>query len=164
MSNTITLKRSSSADSVPAAGVLEYGELAINYNDGNLFYKNADDTVVTIASNKTLTLSGNLTAGNLVTTGTVDTVDLTATGLVDLGQVANVTILGGSDGQLLSTDGAGNLTFIAQSQTFAQYIHVLNRSSTDVSVGLQLPVYMTTREYFVYTRAGDAVGLGTYSS
>jgi len=66
MTNRIVLKRSGSADSVPLAGNLEYGELAINYADGNLFYKNASNNIVAIASNRTLTLSGNITAGNVI--------------------------------------------------------------------------------------------------
>lgn len=71
MSNQITLKKSSVAGKVPATADLEYGELALNYTDGNLFYKNSSNVVTTIASNKAISLSGNVTAGNILTGGTV---------------------------------------------------------------------------------------------
>ena len=38
MANTIKLKRSGTTSSVPTS--LDYGELAINYADGKLYYKN----------------------------------------------------------------------------------------------------------------------------
>lgn len=41
----IILKKSSVAAKVPVPGDLEYGELAINYTDGVLYYKNSDTTV-----------------------------------------------------------------------------------------------------------------------
>ncbi|MFN9112008.1 MAG: hypothetical protein ACK5XN_18240 [Bacteroidota bacterium] len=48
MANTIKIKRSGTATQVPAA--LEYGELAINYADGKLFYKNSSDQIVELSS------------------------------------------------------------------------------------------------------------------
>ena len=71
MSNKITLKKSSVGDKVPLPGDLEYGELALNYADGNLFYKNSLNTVTTIASNKFVSVTGNITGGNVVSLGTV---------------------------------------------------------------------------------------------
>ena len=38
MANTIKIKNSGTAANIPAA--LEHGELAINYADGKIFYKN----------------------------------------------------------------------------------------------------------------------------
>ena len=75
MTNTVLIKRSSTANAVPQAGNLQAGELAINYNDGNLFYKNASNVVTVIASNQFTSVSGNVTGGNIVTGGIV-----TATG------------------------------------------------------------------------------------
>jgi hypothetical protein len=43
--------------------------------------------------------------------GDVTTVNLTANGLVNLGNVGNLTITGGSNGQYLKTDGTGNLNW-----------------------------------------------------
>jgi hypothetical protein len=45
MANRIVLKKSSIAGKIPLATDLEYGELALNYTDGRLYYKNANNTV-----------------------------------------------------------------------------------------------------------------------
>ena len=45
MSNKIILKKSSVPSKIPQVADLEYGELAINYADGKLFYKNASNEV-----------------------------------------------------------------------------------------------------------------------
>jgi hypothetical protein len=71
MSNNIILKKSSVGDKVPLASDLEHGELALNFTDGNLFYKNNSNVVTTIASNKFVSVTGNVTGGNLVTAGQV---------------------------------------------------------------------------------------------
>lgn len=71
MTNTVQLKRSSVANSVPGSANLVPGELAINYTDGNLFYKNASNVVTVIASNKFSSVTGNVTGGNILTVGLV---------------------------------------------------------------------------------------------
>jgi len=45
MSNKIILKKSSVVAKVPVVGDLDYGELALNYADGKLYYKNSNNTV-----------------------------------------------------------------------------------------------------------------------
>lgn len=46
MANTkLKLKKSSVANRVPGSSDLEYGELAINYNDGKLYYKNSSNAI-----------------------------------------------------------------------------------------------------------------------
>ena len=116
MTNTVLIKRSSVANSVPLAGNLQPGELAINYNDGNLFYKNTSNVVTVIASNKFSSVSGNITGGNIITGGVVSTsgivgtgnVDFVSSGNISLGNVGNIHISGGSSGYVLSTNGSGN--------------------------------------------------------
>lgn len=90
MANTIKIKRSSTASGVPTS--LDYGELAINYADGKLFYKNVSNTIVasklitsvsgtanqisvsetsgslTISLPSAVTISGDISAANLVST------------------------------------------------------------------------------------------------
>ena len=50
MANTLLLKRSGSATETPTAGELSYGELAINYADGKLYFKNSNNSVVQFLS------------------------------------------------------------------------------------------------------------------
>ena len=44
MANVIKIKNSGTASAVPSA--LEHGEIAINYADNKLFYKNSDNAIV----------------------------------------------------------------------------------------------------------------------
>jgi len=48
MSNTLLLKKSSVAGRIPLAADLEYGELALNYTDGKLYYKTSSNTVANL--------------------------------------------------------------------------------------------------------------------
>lgn len=59
MANTIKIKRSGIANVVP--GSLEYGELAINYADGKIYYKNNANNIVELVS--TSSASINIDAG-----------------------------------------------------------------------------------------------------
>jgi len=66
MANTILIKRSGTANAVPTSGQLANGEIAINYADGNLFYKDTGGTVQLLVSNKFVSVTGNITtAGNI---------------------------------------------------------------------------------------------------
>jgi hypothetical protein len=61
----------------------------------------------------TLAVTGNVTGGNVITTGAVNAGTLTVTGTSNLGNVGNVTITGGTNGQVLSTNGSGGLSFVS---------------------------------------------------
>lgn len=56
MSNTIKLKRSGVSSQIPSS--LEYGELAINYADGKMFYKNSSANIVEFSSSQSLNIDG----------------------------------------------------------------------------------------------------------
>jgi|LakMenEpi03Aug12_release.lakeMendotaPanAssembly.Ray.scaffolds.fasta_scaffold09395_19 hypothetical protein len=55
MANTIKIKRSGTATQVPVS--LEYGELAINYADGKLFYRNTSNQIVELSSSGSISIS-----------------------------------------------------------------------------------------------------------
>jgi len=108
MSNTILLKRSTVANSVPAANTVAPGELAINIQDGNLFYKNAANVVTVIASNQFVSVTGNVTGAFIngdgrglsnvrsLENGTSDVSISSANAnvVVDVAGVANTVIIG----------------------------------------------------------------------
>ena len=50
MANTLLLKKSGSTGETPSSGELSHGELAINYADGKLFFKNSGGSVVEFLS------------------------------------------------------------------------------------------------------------------
>ena len=107
----------------------------ITFNTGNITPTTAltisNVGVVTIAGNANvgnlgtaglITATGNVTGGNLVTggalsvtgnanVGNLGTAGLTTTGVTNLNSISNVKITGGSSGQYIQTDGAGNLSF-----------------------------------------------------
>lgn len=51
MSTSIKLKKSSIAGRIPSLSDLDYGELAINYSDGVLYYKNSSNAIQKISGN-----------------------------------------------------------------------------------------------------------------
>lgn len=59
MANTIKIKSSGTSSSVPLS--LEYGELALNYADGKLFYRNSADQIVDIGDSIVNTMTGGTT-------------------------------------------------------------------------------------------------------
>ena len=77
-------------------------------------------TLTTLAVSGNATVNGNLTSngtaylGNISTTGAASITTLSVGSSANLGGVANVTITGGTDGYVLQTDGAGNLSWTAQ--------------------------------------------------
>ena len=82
---------------------------------GGASITNGTSNVVAAASgNVTTSVAGN--ANIIVATGTGANVNgyLTVSGVTTLGAVANVKITGGTSGYVLRTDGAANLTWVAQ--------------------------------------------------
>jgi len=72
MSNTLLLKRSGVANTVPGTGNLALGELAINTFDGKLYTKidNGVVSVVELTQNQTITLTGDVTGSGYSTINT----------------------------------------------------------------------------------------------
>jgi hypothetical protein len=108
MPNNIILKKSSVGDKVPLASDLEHGELALNFTDGNLFYKNNSNVVTAIASNKFVSVTGNVTGGNITTTGLISSA----------GNVTGNVFLGNGS-QLTGINSFGTITVAGQSNVAA---------------------------------------------
>ena len=98
MTNTILLKRSSAANAVPAVGNLTVGELALNYTDGNLFFKTGAGTVALIASTQVVSVTGNIVGGNVLTGGLISAAgNITGTnlsGTITTASQLNITAVG----------------------------------------------------------------------
>ena len=100
MSQTIKLKRSAIAGKVPTTSSLDLGEVAINTNDGKVFFKRDDGT----QSIQTIVTTDSLTTGSINISGSVT---------ASTAQIANLNYptSDGTDGQAVITDGSGVLTF-----------------------------------------------------
>lgn len=82
-----------------------------NVSGGNL-------TTAGAISGGSLTLTtGNATVGNIAVSSLANVDSLRVNGVANLGAVGNVKVTGGTSGQVLSTDGAGNLSFVTVSSS-----------------------------------------------
>ena len=110
MANTVKLKRSSVLNKVPLTSDLEYGELAINFNDGKLFYKDNSSTPVIKHF-----LGADLITLDLATDNGATTTNSITVGGLSIGSAYSLPLNDGSNGQVLTTDGSGNLSFTTAS-------------------------------------------------
>ena len=63
MANKVLLKKSSVASKVPLVTDLDYGELALNYADGKLYFKNSGNTVKSFTFDDNVVTSARVIAG-----------------------------------------------------------------------------------------------------
>ena len=59
----VLLKKSSVSSNAPGTGDLEYGEVALNYADGRLYYKNSSNIIKNFIDSDLLTSRLNLSTG-----------------------------------------------------------------------------------------------------
>ena len=94
---------------------------------GTAFNVNTDGVTVAVNSSNQLEIPvnaqlrapniGNATGSNLTLTGNIGAANATVTGTLtasesNLGPIGNITVLGGTAGQVITTDGVGNLSFV----------------------------------------------------
>ena len=96
MANKVLLKKSSTAAKVPLTSDLDYGELALNYADGKLYYKTSSNTIKSFTDDTSVvTLTGSQTLSNKTLTNAILSGSLTAGGGT------------GTSGQVLQSTGTG---------------------------------------------------------
>jgi len=109
MSNQIILKKSSVGAKVPLTTDLAYGELALNYADGKLYYKTSSNTIKSFSDDtstvtSTVTLTGTQTLTNKTLTSpainSATANNLTLTGTLNAGGTT------GSNKQVLKSTGS----------------------------------------------------------
>ena len=119
MPNTVQLKRSSVANSIPGPGNLVPGELAINYTDGNLFYKNDSNVVTVIASNKFVSVSGNVTGNYFIGNGSQLT-GITSTSNQITNGTSNVAIVAANGNVQVAVATVANSVVMGAGSLFVQ--------------------------------------------
>jgi hypothetical protein len=110
MANKVLLKKSSVGARVPVVGDLDYGELALNYADGKLYYKTSGNAIDTFPSlSATATLTNKTLTSPTITSPTLS------------GGTINNTVIGGT------TAAAGSFTTLAASSTITATGDVLGQ-------------------------------------
>jgi hypothetical protein len=122
MANKVLLKKSSVTSKVPLTTDLDYGELALNYADEKLYFKNASNSIKSFnVTPSTLTigtgLSGTSYNGSSAVTIAIDSTVVTLTGSQTLTDktLSSAVLTGtltagggtGTSGQVLSSTGTG---------------------------------------------------------
>jgi hypothetical protein len=110
-STPIQLYYSTTASAAPTAGNLLDGELAININDGKLYYKDSGGVVQTIATKASVTNVSSITFGSTGLTPSTATTGAVA--------VAG-TLVAGNGGTGLSTYTTGDLLYASGSATLSK--------------------------------------------
>lgn len=154
MATAIKLKKSSVAGKIPAAGDLAYGELAINYQDGKLFYKDASNNVKAfLDSANSLTLIQNFSVDSAEVINLIDSDYITArVGEVGIDSAA-VTALIDSDYVQARTSTIGTANMV-----------VLNTFSGDSSTtAFTLTKAPTTEQHAIVTVNGVLQQVDDYS-
>src|SRR5210317_605460 len=130
MAQTIKLKRSATQGAVPSTSALALGEIAINTYDGNIFIKKNDgsESIVTIGGLTDNAVTSAKIAANAVQASEIAT---NAVGISEL------NVSDGTNGQVLTTDGAGSLSFsskVSSAQSFYLNSATGDGSTTDFSL------------------------------
>jgi hypothetical protein len=142
MPNRIVLKKSSVSSKVPLAGDLEYGELALNYTDEKLYFKNAANAIKSFnVTQSTLTigtgLSGTSYNGTSAVTVAIDSTVATLTGTQTLTNktiaASNNTISGLTNSNLSGTAGITNANLANSSVTIGSTAIALGASATTIA-------------------------------
>lgn len=157
MTTSIKLKKSSVAGKSPLAGDLEYGELAINYQDGKLYYKDASNSIEAFLDSAQTT---SLVRRVLLDNENASFNNLTASGLT-------YPASDGNTDQVITTDGAGTLTFttLDLSTDSAAVISLIQDNSVDSAEVINLidSDYVQARQTQTGIGASNTIKLDTFT-
>jgi microcystin-dependent protein len=177
MANTIKIKNSGTSANVPAAASLEYGELALNYADGKLYFKTGTSTVdffatadggaITLGTDTTGNYVSNVAAGTGISVSHTPAEGSTATVSVDasynrLVPTGSITAWGGSSDSppsgFLTCDG----TTVSRTTYAALYAVIGDRyGAGDGSTTFTLPNFASGLLPFSTTTLNASPGTGT---
>lgn len=140
---------------IDGSGLPGGANTAVQFNDAGTL--GGDSNFTFNSTTDTLTVGGNIVSGN-ISTGNLSLSagsGLTVSGTTDLGPIGNVTITGGTNGQLLTTDGSGVLTWTSPAAGYGN-----TQVSTYLSSGVDTAGYVTTGN----VKAGNVNATGTVNS
>ena len=148
MSTLIKLKKSSVSGNVPAPNDLQYGELALNFADGKLFYKNSANEIKSFIDSALVTaLIEQTSIDSAAISGIVDS------SYVQLRQDFSYASLTGTPNILDSTDVSGIITTNVN-QTFVNNLNIdaVTLGGNDSSYYLNYNNFTILRSYYEQKR------------
>lgn len=165
MANTrVLLKKSSVASRIPTTGDLEYGEVAINYADGRLYYKDSSNNIKYFLESSQLSTASTL--DDVTTNGNTTTNSITVGGL-SIDSLYTLPTSDGTNGQVITTDGSGNLSFtsVAAGGNSASDLTITSDTFTgdDSTVNYTLSQVATGDDYVVVSLNGVVQDPSEYS-
>ena len=111
VSNATHATVSDSANSVAGGNVSGTVSSASSATTATTVTANSQPNITTVGTLTSVTVSGNLSVANIAANGTANIAHINVSTTANLGAVGNVTITGGSNGQSLTTDGSGHLSW-----------------------------------------------------
>lgn len=121
MANKVLLKKSSVAAKVPLTTDLDYGELALNYTDGKLYFKNASNTIKSFTiDDSVVTLTGTQTLTNKTLTSPTINGNITGDGAFT-GYLKSLNSSGDEGGEILLAKPQTNTTLVGTGITIDAY-------------------------------------------
>ena len=159
----------STANSVALANVSGAGNIAsinLNGNSSQVLYGNGvfapASAPASYGNSNVATFLSSYGSNTITTTGNVSVGNLTASGISNLGSVSNVKITGGTANFVLRTDGAGNLSWVAQTSVPSN-IPPNNQTAAYVLVASDVGKYINITTGGVTVPSGVFVSGDTFS-
>ena len=163
MASQVILKKSSVAARVPVVGDLAFGELALNYADGLLYYKKADGTTISAIGGAGLAspvFTGTVTAPILnLSSGTANGVGyLNASKVLTTGSAltfdaTSLFVGNGSALSYININGAGNGAYIKGQRASANH-WLLGDVSSVFGYGTGMLSYVYGDDPFIWCNGG----------
>ena len=81
----------------------------------------------------TISVTGNIGNANVITANTINVSNINVTAISNLGNVGNVIITGGSNNQVLTTNGSGNLNWTTPTTPTKDYLYAFRNAGLSVA-------------------------------